>query len=119
MKKIIKKKFPYIVIAVILLQTLFYKFTAHPESVALFTQVNLFGLGEAFGRIFVGVLEFLVSIGIFISKTRKISLIGVIGLMFGAVYFHITKIGFAANNLPLFISGLVVLFTAVYLLRKK
>jgi hypothetical protein len=39
MKEEVKKYFPYVLIAVILLQTLAYKFTAHPESVALFSKL--------------------------------------------------------------------------------
>jgi hypothetical protein len=39
--------------AVILLQTLYFKFTAHPESVALFTEIGM----EPNGRIATGVIE--------------------------------------------------------------
>jgi hypothetical protein len=39
--------------AIILLQTLFFKFTAHPDSVAIFSKLH----AEPFGRIFSGVLE--------------------------------------------------------------
>lgn len=119
MKQKIKKYFPYILISVILLQTLFYKFTAHPESVVLFSKISLLGMNEVTGRIGIGILELLLSIGIFIRPLRKLSLLGVVALMLGAVYFHITTIGFEGNNLPLFISALVALGTAGYLLIKK
>ncbi|MCI5050767.1 MAG: DoxX family protein [Candidatus Pacebacteria bacterium] len=119
MKHIIKKYWAHIIIAIILLQTLFYKFSAHPESVTLFTELQLFGLPEAYGRIGVGVAELLVSIGLFIKPSERESLFGVMALMAGALYFHITKLGFAGNNLPLAISAIVALVLAVYIYAKK
>lgn len=119
MKTKIKKYFPYVVIAGILVQTLFFKFTGHPESVALFTELNLLGMDESVGRLGTGIIELLVSIGLFIPALRKISLVGVIALMSGAVYFHITKLGFEGNNLPLAISAIIALVVALYLFVKK
>ena len=40
-----------VVIAIILLQTLRYKFTGHPDSIFIFTKIGL----EPFGRIEIGV----------------------------------------------------------------
>jgi uncharacterized membrane protein YphA (DoxX/SURF4 family) len=119
MKRKILQKLPYLIIAVVLLQTLSYKFTAHAESVALFSQINLFGLPEVYGRLGVGIVELLVSIGLFIPYLRRISLVGVVALMSGAVYFHTSSIGFEGDNLPLFISGLVALGLSLILLLKK
>lgn len=115
----IKKYLPYALIAGILVQTLFFKFTGHPESVALFTELNLLGVDESVGRIGTGIIELLVSIGLFIPALRKISLIGVVALMSGAIYFHITNLGFDGNNLPLFISAIIALVLGVYLLTKN
>jgi hypothetical protein len=42
-----------VVAAIILLQTLYFKFTAHPESVALFTQIGM----EPWGRLGSGAVE--------------------------------------------------------------
>ena len=53
--------------AVIMLQTLFYKFSGAQESIDLFTK--LAGENEAFMRIGTGILELVASILIFISKT--------------------------------------------------
>tara|TARA_B100001750_G_scaffold184712_1_gene153621 strand:+ start:125 stop:487 length:363 start_codon:yes stop_codon:yes gene_type:complete len=119
MKNFLKKYWPYIIIAIILLQTLRYKFTAHPESVALFTELSLFGQSEAYGRIGSGIVELLVAIGLFIRPLRQISLLGVVTLMGGALYFHITKLGFEGNNLPLAISAGVALVLATYTLARK
>lgn len=119
MKVVIKKYWPHIIIAIVLLQTLFYKFSAHPESVELFSGLNLFGLPESYGRIGVGVAELLVSIGLFIKPSERESLLGVMALMVGAMYFHITNIGFAGNNLALFISGVIAFILAVFVFAKK
>lgn len=119
MKTKIKKYLPYALIAGILVQTLFFKFTGHPESVALFTELNLLGVDESVGRIGTGIIELLVSIGLFIPELRKISLIGVVALMSGAIYLHITNLGFDGNNLPLFISAIIALVLGVYLLTKN
>jgi len=63
-----KKHFPLllrILVAVILIQTLRFKFTAHPDSVYIFTKVGL----EPYGRILIGVLELIAGILIVIPKT--------------------------------------------------
>ena len=54
-----------IIIALILVQTLRYKFTAHPDSVYIFSKIGL----EPFGRIGIGILELIASILILIPKT--------------------------------------------------
>ena len=47
-----------IVVAVILVQTLRFKFTAHPDSVYIFSQVGL----EPIGRIGIGIMELIAAI---------------------------------------------------------
>src|SRR5882672_3340919 len=54
-----------IIAAIILLQTLFFKFSASPESVYIFTAVGM----EPWGRIGVGVLELIAGVLILISST--------------------------------------------------
>ncbi len=84
--------------AFILLQTLFFKFTGHPQSVELFTKLGLFGLDESIGRIGTGIIELLVSIILLIPRTAILGSLGVVGLMTGALYFHITILGFDGAN---------------------
>ena len=45
-------------VALILIQTLRFKFTAHPDSIYIFSQVGL----EPFGRIGIGILELIAGI---------------------------------------------------------
>lgn len=75
--------------ALIMLQTLYFKFTAHPQSVLLFTTLGM----EPWGRIGTGVLELVASLLILYPRaTGWGSLLG-LGLMSGAIFFHLTKLG--------------------------
>lgn len=80
--------------AIILLQTLFYKFSAHPDSVAIFTKLH----AEPFGRIFTGILELIFSALILYPKTTRIGAIGAFIIMLGAVLSHIAILGIETNN---------------------
>ena len=75
--------------AVILLQTLFFKFTAAPESVYIFTKVGL----EPWGRIGSGVAELIAAILILIPRTTWIGAGLALGVMIGAIFSHLTVLG--------------------------
>jgi hypothetical protein len=75
--------------SIIMLQTLYFKFTAAPESVFIFTQLGL----EPYGRIGVGVAELIASILIIIPNVRFLGALMGIGLMLGALIGHLTKLG--------------------------
>ena len=80
--------------AVILLQTLYFKFSASEESVYIFTTLNM----EPLGRIGIGIMELIASVLILYPRTTGIgSLLG-LGLMSGAIFFHLTKLGFEVKN---------------------
>jgi putative oxidoreductase len=77
------------VAAVILVQTLFFKFTAAPESVYIFTK---FG-AEPWGRIGSGVLELIAAV---LLLTRRFNWLGsllALGVMAGAILSHLTVLG--------------------------
>lgn len=78
-----------IVAAVILLQTLFFKFTAAPESVYIFTKVG----AEPWGRIGSGVLELLAVILLLIPRFTWLGSLLVLGVMAGAILSHLTVLG--------------------------
>ncbi len=75
--------------AVILLQTLFFKFTAAPESVYIFTKVGL----EPYGRIGSGVAELIAAILILIPATTWLGAGLALAVMFGAIFSHLTVLG--------------------------
>jgi len=78
-----------LLIAIILLQTLRFKFTAHPDSVYIFTQVGL----EPYGRIGIGILELIAAILILIPRTVWLGAGLTLGIISGAIMMHLTMIG--------------------------
>src|SRR5688572_30639208 len=78
-----------LIAAIIMLQTLFFKFSAAPESVYIFTTLGM----EPWGRIGIGVLELIASILILYPRTTAFGAILGVGLMAGAIFFHLTKLG--------------------------
>ncbi len=78
-----------ILAAAILIMTLYFKFTAHPQSVKLFTILGM----EPWGRIGTGVCELIASILILIPRTTLLGALMGLGLMAGAIFFHLTKLG--------------------------
>ncbi|MBD0403538.1 DoxX family protein [Flammeovirga sp. EKP202] len=83
-----------ITIAIILVQTLRFKFTAHPDSVYIFTTVGL----EPFGRIGIGVLELIAAVLILIPRTSWIGALLTFGIIGGAVFMHLTILGIEING---------------------
>jgi uncharacterized membrane protein YphA (DoxX/SURF4 family) len=83
-----------LVAVVILLQTLFFKFTAAPESVYIFTTLGI----EPYGRIGSGIVELIASILILIPRTTLLGAILGLGTMAGAIISHLTKLGIEVNN---------------------
>ena len=73
----------------ILLQTLFFKFTAAPESVYIFTKVGL----EPWGRIGSGVLELIAALLILSPRLTWLGSTIAIGVMAGAILSHLTLLG--------------------------
>ena len=103
-------------VALILIQTLRFKFTAHPDSVYIFTKVGL----EPYGRIGIGVLELISAILLLIPKTVWIGALLTIGIIGGAIFLHLTKLGIEINNDGglLFITALVTFLLSTLILYK-
>ncbi|WP_426430760.1 DoxX family protein [Winogradskyella sp. HB-48] len=93
-----------ITVAIILIQTLRFKFTAHPDSVYIFETVGL----EPYGRIGIGVLELIAGILLLIPKTIWAGAFLTIGLIGGAIIMHLTQLGIEVNG-----DGGVLFFTAI------
>jgi hypothetical protein len=98
--------------AVILLQTLYFKFTAQPESVDLFTTLGM----EPWGRIGTGIFELIASILILIPRTMLLGALLGFGLMCGAIFFHLTKLGINFGGDSLLFTYAVIVFIACGLL---
>ncbi|MFT7328032.1 MAG: hypothetical protein ACI870_000210 [Crocinitomicaceae bacterium] len=93
MKKYLKY-IPHIAFAVLIIGFgAIGKLTGAAPAVEMFEAINLFGLGEQFGRIMVGLGQLFAGIGIFFVLTRKSSAVLGMAIMAGAVYFHLTIFG--------------------------
>jgi hypothetical protein len=80
-----------IIAAAILLQTLFFKFSAAKESVYIFSTLGL----EPWGRIGSGVVELIASVLLLIPATVPYGAIVSLGVIGGAIVSHLTKLGIA------------------------
>jgi uncharacterized membrane protein YphA (DoxX/SURF4 family) len=80
--------------AVILTQTLWFKFTAAPESVYIFDKV---GLGAP-GRIGSGIAELIAAILLVIPRTAWLGAVLALGVMGGAIMSHLTVLGIVVMN---------------------
>lgn len=80
--------------AVILLQTLYFKFTGHPESVELFSKLGV----EPWGRIGTGIIELVTGVLLLIPSTVVFGALLGIGLMSGAIASHLLVIGIESKG---------------------
>jgi putative oxidoreductase len=78
-----------LIVAGILLQTLFFKFTGAPESIYIFEKT---GMGDL-GRIGSGIVELIAAFLILIPRTRAIGALLALGTISGAIFFHLTVLG--------------------------
>jgi len=103
-----------LVAAVIMLQTLYFKFTAQPESIYIFSQLGM----EPWGRIGTGVAELIASILLLIPATIAIGALLSIGVMLGAVITHLFVLGVEVqgDGGQLFAYAMIVLIASVILL---
>src|SRR5258706_10406720 len=104
--------------AAIMLQTLYFKFTGHEQSVRLFTEIGL----EPWGRIGTGIFELIASILILYPRTTSIGALMGVGLMSGAIYFHLTKLGINFDGDPVLFIYAVIVFVccaALIVIYKK
>jgi uncharacterized membrane protein YphA (DoxX/SURF4 family) len=80
--------------AAILLQTLFFKFVAAPESVYIFTSVGI----EPWGRIGSGVVEFIAAILLLIPRFTWVGAALALGVISGAIMAHLTVLGIVVQD---------------------
>jgi uncharacterized membrane protein YphA (DoxX/SURF4 family) len=99
--------------ALIMLQTLFFKFSGAEESVYIFSTLGI----EPWGRIGTGCLELIASILILIPKTTGIGAVLGLGVMSGALFVHFTRLGLVVkgDHGQLFIYCLIVFLSCLVL----
>jgi uncharacterized membrane protein YphA (DoxX/SURF4 family) len=110
-----------VVVALILFQTLFFKFTGAEESKYIFTTV-MGAEYEAIGRIGSGIVELIAAILLLIPSTASIGAVLALGTITGAIFSHLTKLGIVVKDDGglLFILAIVVfLLSGVTLLLHR
>ena len=102
-----------IIAALIMLQTLYFKFSGAEESVYIFSQLGM----EPWGRIGTGIFELFASILVLYPGTTFFGSLLAIGLMLGAIAAHLIKLGVVIKNDggQLFIYALIVLTSSIIL----
>lgn len=108
-----------IVVAVILAQTLFFKFTGAAESRYIFSTLGM----EPWGRYATGVAELVAVILLLTPRTAVLGAVLAAGLMGGAIMSHLTKLGIEVQGDGGLLFGLaitvLVLSTLVIVLRRR
>ena len=93
-----------ILAAVILLQTLFFKFTGAAESVYIFTRIGL----EPWGRYGSGVAELIAAVLLLTPRLAWAGALLALGVITGAIVSHLTVLGIVVQNDGGLLFGLAV-----------
>jgi putative oxidoreductase len=103
--------------AVIMFQTLYFKFTGAEESIYIFTTVGM----EPWGRIGVGVMELIASILLLINPVAWLGAGVALGLMAGAVGMHLFLLGIEVmgDGGQLFLYALIVAVCSGFVLYQN
>ena len=107
-----------LIAVIILVQTLYFKFTGAEESVYIFTKLGM----EPFGRIGSGIVELIASILILIPRTTLLGALLGAGTMLGAIFSHLFVLGIDVKNDggELFILAIITLLCcAILILQNK
>lgn len=106
-----------LVATVIMLQTLYFKFTGAEESVYIFSKVGI----EPWGRILTGVSELIASALILLPMTTIFGALMAIGIMSGAIVVHLFILGIEVkgDHGQLFTYALLVTFSSIIILFIK
>lgn len=106
-----------ILAALILAQTLFFKFSGAPESVGLFTKLRV----EPYRRIGAGVFELIACLLLLINPLAKWGATMAAGIMVGAIASHVFIIGIESEGDGgyLFVLAWIVLLCSLYVMWKN
>ena len=106
-----------LVVAIILVQTFFFKFSGAAESKYIFTTVGL----EPWGRIGSGIVELIAVILLFIPGMTWLGALLSLGTISGAIFFHLTKLGIVVmdDGGTLFILACIVFVLSLVILWRE
>ena len=83
-----------LIAVIILVQTLFFKFSGSEESIYIFSKLSI----EPFGRIGSGIVELIASVLILIPRTTLLGAVLGFGTMLGAIFSHLFVLGIVVKN---------------------
>jgi hypothetical protein len=108
---------PRVAAAIILLQTLYFKFSAAPESVYIFSTLGM----EPWGRIGSGVAELVAALALLTIRWSWLGAALAIGIMVGAIGAHLTVLGIVVqeDGGTLFILAMSVLLLSTFVLVRS
>ena len=106
-----------LIAVVILVQTLYFKFSGAAESVYIFSTLGI----EPYGRIGSGVVELIASILILIPRTSLLGAILGTGTMLGALVSHLAFLGIEVKNDggTLFILAIITLLCCLIIIYNQ
>lgn len=107
-----------LLVAGILLQTLFFKFTGAAESVYIFSTLG----AEPWGRIGSGVVELIAAILLLVPATTTVGAAVALGVMVGAIMTHLTVLGIEIQGdggLLFYLALTVFVASAIILLLRR
>lgn len=107
-----------LLVAGILLQTLFFKFTGAAESVYIFSTLG----AEPWGRIGSGVIELIAAILLLVPATTTVGAAVALGVMVGAIISHLTVLGIEIQGdggLLFYLALTVFVASAIILLLRR
>lgn len=110
-------RLPNIVAAVVLLQTLWFKFTAAPESVHIFSTLGV----EPWGRIGSGIAELIAALLLLLPRMAWIGAGMALGIMGGALLSHLFILGIdvMGDGGSLFILAVIVAMCSAFVLWRE
>ena len=110
--------FLQVITAAILAQTLYFKFTAAPESVYIFTTLGL----EPYGRIGSGVAELIAAILLLTPRMSWAGALLALMVISGALFSHATRLGIEVqgdHGLLFILAVIVFVFSLIILFFRR
>ncbi|MBK8956729.1 MAG: DoxX family protein [Saprospiraceae bacterium] len=101
-----------LLVALIYLQTLYFKFSAHPDSVYIFSKLGM----EPWGRIGIGIAELVTSILLLVPQTKLYGILLSLAVISGAIFSHLGPLGIQVqgdSGKVFYLAVLVFLFSAL------
>lgn len=104
-----------VIAALIMVQSLYFKFSAQPESIYIFSTIGI----EPWGRIGTGVAELIAAILLLVPRTIFVGALMGAGIMIGAIGSHLLFLGIEVqgDHGQLFIYALLVFIACCILLK--